>query len=272
VYTYYVVQSANTCRSQPAEARLTINRSPVVNLGADRSICLDDNATLDATNQGTGVTYRWSTTETTPTIRPTRSGTYSVTVTIGNCSVTDEVAVTVEPSIRTNVVTREVALCVNDRPIIPVNLDAGPGDFTYFWPQLNSRERTVQVTQPGIYDVILTNRAGCTKTEKITVLERCDARVFVPDAFSPNQTGPEANNVLRIFGDYITDSRIEIYNRWGEVVFAADNILESGNYWDGTYLGQPAPVGTYAWKITYKSRDYPEREAKVIRGGVLLIR
>jgi gliding motility-associated-like protein len=267
-----VVQTAGSCRSQPAETRLTINRSPIVNLGPDRTICLDDSVSLDATNQGTDVTYRWSTTQTTPSIRPTRSGTYSVTVTIGNCSVTDEVVLNVLPSIRTSVVTREVAVCTNDSPVRAVNLDAGPGDFTYFWPQLNSRERIVQVTQPGLYDVILTNSAGCSKTERITVLDRCDARVFVPEAFSPNDAGPEANNVLRVFGDYITDSRIEIYNRWGEVVFAANNILESGNFWDGTYLGQPAPVGTYAWKITYKSRDYPDKAATILRGGVLLIR
>ncbi|MDO1447629.1 PKD domain-containing protein [Rhodocytophaga aerolata] len=270
VYAFYVVQTAGTCRSEAAEARLTINRSPVVNLGADRSICIDDAAVLDATNQGDGVTYRWSTTETTPTIRPTRSGTYSVTVTIGNCSVTDEVAITILPAIRTNVVTREVAVCTSDRPVRPINLDAGPGDFTYFWPQLNSRERIVEVTQPGVYDVVLTNPGGCTKTEQITVLDRCDARVFVPDAFTPDASG--LNDVLEIKGDYITDSRIEIYNRWGEVVFAAEGILEDGSFWDGTYLGQPAPVGTYAWKITYRSRDYPDREPVVMRGGVLLIR
>jgi gliding motility-associated-like protein len=270
VYAYYVVQSVGTCRSQQAEARLTINRSPIVNLGPDRTICIDDSVTLDATNQGTDITYRWSTTQTTPTIQPTRSGTYSVTVTIGNCSVTDEVTLNVLPSVRTNVVTREVAVCTSDLQVKPVNLDAGPGDFTYFWPQLNRRERIVEVNQPGVYDVILTNSAGCSKTEKITVLDRCDARVFVPEAFTPNGEAP--NDLLEIKGAYVIDSRIVIYNRWGEVVFAADNILESGSFWDGTYRGQPAQSGTYAWKITYKSRDYPDREPTVMRGGVLLIR
>jgi gliding motility-associated-like protein len=167
-------------------------------------------------------------------------------------------------------VTREVAVCTSERPVRPINLDAGPGDFTYFWPQLNSRERIVEVTQPGIYDVILTNSAGCSKTERITVLDRCDARVFVPEAFSPNGDG--RNDVLEVKGAYVVDSRILIYNRWGEVVYAADNVLENGSFWDGTYLGQPAQSGTYAWKITYRSRDYPDREPTVLRGGVLLIR
>jgi gliding motility-associated-like protein len=153
-----------------------------------------------------------------------------------------------------------------------VNLDAGPGDFTYFWPQLNRRERIVEVNQPGVYDVIITNAAGCSKLEKITVLDRCEARVFVPEAFTPDDQGPAANNVLAVFGDYLLDSRIIIYNRWGEVVYTAEDILNPANFWDGTYLGKPAQSGNYAWKITYRSRDYPERGVTEVRGGVFLIR
>jgi gliding motility-associated-like protein len=274
VYTFYVtqtIQSAGNCRSQPATVTLTINRSPIVNLGPDRSICIDDSLTLDATNAG--ATYSWSTTQTTPTIRPTRSGTYSVTVIIGNCQVTDEVTLTVLPSVRTNVPTREVALCTSDRPINPVTLDAGPGEgFKYFWPQLNRTERTVEASQPGVYEVLITDGSGCSKTERITVIERCEARVFVPNAFSPNGEGVAENETFKISGQYVIDSRIIIYNRWGEVVYTAEDILNPANFWDGMYLGQPAPIGSYAYKITYKSADYPEREPTVLRGGVMLLR
>jgi gliding motility-associated-like protein len=123
-----------------------------------------------------------------------------------------------------------------------------------------------------VYEVIITDGSGCSKTERITVVERCEARVFVPDAFSPNGEGVSENETFKISGQYVTDSRIIIYNRWGEVVYTAEDILNSANFWDGTYLGQPAPIGSYAYKITYKSADYPDREPTVLRGGVMLLR
>ncbi|QHT71162.1 PKD domain-containing protein [Rhodocytophaga rosea] len=271
-FTFFVTQTVNGCQSPARQVTLTINRSPLVNLGSDRTICIDDSVLLDATNSG--ATYRWSTTETTPTIRPTRTGTYSVTVTIGNCVVTDEVVLTVLPSIRTNVPNREVALCTDAIPVRPVTLDAGPGEgFTYFWPQLNSRERTAIASQPGVYEVIISDASNCSKTEQITVVNKCEPQVFVPDAFSPNGDSQDLNNTFKVFGGFVSDFEMQVFNRWGEIVFSTKAAsLDQAEFWDGNYLGKPAPVGSYAWKISYKSVDFPDRDAVVKRGGVMLIR
>jgi gliding motility-associated-like protein len=229
------------------------------------------NANVNNINQG--ATFLWSTSQTTPTIRPTRSGTYSVTVTIGNCTVTDEVTITVLPAIITNIPRTVVTLCTEDAPIEPVTLDAGPGqNFTYLWPHSGERTQTVEVSQTGIYIVRISDGSGCTKQDTINVIPRCDARVFVPTAFSPDERGPAANERLQISGKYLVDSKLIIFNRWGEVVFTAEDILDPANFWDGTYLGRPAPIGSYAWKITYKSRDNPNAEPVEIRGGVMLLR
>jgi gliding motility-associated-like protein len=186
--------------------------------------------------------------------------------------VTDEVVLTVLPSIRTNIPSREVALCTNARPVRPVTLDAGPGEgFTYFWPQLNSQERTAIASQPGEYEVVITNASNCSRTERITVVAKCEPQVFVPQAFSPN--GDQLNNMLQVIGDFVTDFEMQVFNRWGEIVFSTKAAsLDQAQFWDGNYLGKPAPVGSYAWKITYKSADFPERGAVVKRGGVMLIR
>jgi len=68
---------------------------PVVNLGPDQHHCEGTTVTLDALNPG--LTYLWSTTETTQTISPTTTGTYSVTVTNADlCAASDAVTVTFE--------------------------------------------------------------------------------------------------------------------------------------------------------------------------------
>jgi gliding motility-associated-like protein len=43
---------------------------------------------------------------------------------------------------------------------------------------------------------------------------------------------------------------MQIYNRWGEVVFTARSKSEG---WDGKIKGQPAPAGVYTWKASYES-------------------
>ncbi|MBM3456712.1 MAG: T9SS type B sorting domain-containing protein, partial [Bacteroidetes bacterium] len=60
---------------------------------------------------------------------------------------------------------------------------------------------------------------------------------------------------------------IEIYNRWGELVFQSFN---SDKGWDGSYNGTRCQDGTYHWKIMYKNPDLDEY--KIVSGHVNLIR
>lgn len=277
VYNFYVRQGGNNACPGPATlVSLTIKRSPVVDLGSDRNSCTDSLTVLDANVNGVnnGATFLWSTTQTTPTIRPTRSGTYSVTVTIDGCTATDEVTITVLPAIQTRIPNRELPICLNDIPVQPVTLDAGTGqDFTYRWLHSGETTQTVEVSDTGTY-VVEISQGECTKREEIRVTARCEPRIFVPTAFTPNELGPAENETLAIKGQYATITELVIYNRWGEVVYKTENIELTGSAqtWDGKYLGQSVPVGSYAWKITYTSQDFPERESKTIRGGVMILK
>ena len=41
---------------------------------------------------------------------------------------------------------------------------------------------------------------------------------------------------------------MEIYNRWGELIFETDDI----NFeWDGMYKGKMVIPGTYIWRLAY---------------------
>jgi len=67
----------------------------------------------------------------------------------------------------------------------------------------------------------------------------------LPNAFSPNGDGE--NDVLRVLGSqYVQNIELRIYNRWGQQVFYT-NQKEQG--WDGTFKGQPAPLGVYAYTL-----------------------
>ena len=68
--------------------------------------------------------------------------------------------------------------------------------------------------------------------------------IFVPNVFSPD--GDNTNDVFQVMGRGLEHITIEIYNRWGQLVFEAPHLNES---WDGTYRGQPCPVGTYVYQL-----------------------
>ena len=88
--------------------------------------------------------------------------------------------------------------------------------------------------------------------------------LLIPDAFTPN--GDNVNERFEIKGLFINAFKISIFNRWGQVVFQSDDILNS---WDGTINGANAPAGYYTFKTEISDI---ENKPFVKEGTVFLIR
>jgi gliding motility-associated-like protein len=160
----------------------------------------------------------------------------------------------------------EYSICIPDGQ--SVILDAnGQGVQSYNWPHSGDTTRTVTVATEGTYQVIAVNKEGCVTQQSTEVVDRCEPRFFIPDAFTPDGEGH--NEILEIFGAYYTNFSIRIYNRWGEVIYATTNIEDR---WDGTYKGQKVQPGAYPYVLSYESLYYPERAPNVKRGSVMIIR
>jgi gliding motility-associated-like protein len=96
----------------------------------------------------------------------------------------------------------------------------------------------------------------------VTVVK--DPNLFHPTAFTPN--GDNLNDVFNVFGHYIVDFEMNIFNRWGELLYTTTDIQQG---WDGQYKGNAMPEGTYTYiaKITdLAGRDFTKS------GSVLLLR
>ena len=123
----------------------------------------------------------------------------------------------------------------------------------------------------GDYEVqlVVSNAYGCsdTLTGVITVFE--NYTLFIPNSFSPD--GNEFNNLFLVYGYGIETSnfQLEIYNRWGELIFVSNN-PEIG--WDGSLgiKGEMAPIGTYTYYLSYQLKNQVKQ--KLIFGHVNLIR
>ena len=72
------------------------------------------------------------------------------------------------------------------------------------------------------------------------------AQLYIPTAFSPNSDG--LNEVFEVKGRFISEFNLEIYDRWGNIIFESKR-LDDG--WNGTASdgSTPAPAGNYGFKV-----------------------
>ncbi|WP_277480248.1 PKD domain-containing protein [Catalinimonas alkaloidigena] len=130
----------------------------------------------------------------------------------------------------------------------------------------------------GVYDVTLVaeSEKGCTDTLTMlsAVIIKEGGKVNVPNAFTPNTTGPGGSDAgsaskndlfLPVF-EGITRFQMMIYNRWGELLFeSADKTYG----WDGYYKGKLCPKDVYVYKLEL---EFSNGKSKSIVGDVTLLR
>ncbi|NQX96348.1 MAG: gliding motility-associated C-terminal domain-containing protein [Flavobacteriales bacterium] len=99
------------------------------------------------------------------------------------------------------------------------------------------------------YTIFLTDFNGCMASDDVIVTVDVENSFFIPNTFTPNNNG--RNDVFRAYGTQVDQFEMQIYNRWGELIFST-NDLEIG--WNGTYKGKLVQEGVYVWKIFFKEK------------------
>jgi|GEM_PF-1620554 len=182
--TYRVtVTDANGC-SVSDSVRVVIAPPPVVNAGADIDLCSGASTPLEATVSGGTPPYRYSWSPATglfnkltatPTARPERTTTYTLTVTDERgCTVTDEVTVTVHPSPQI-IAAPEITICRDQARRLDVDVRGGRKPYTYQWMPLeglsagNIATPVANPVQTTTYTLHVTDANGCVSTTTITV-------------------------------------------------------------------------------------------------------
>ena len=148
----------------------------------------------------------------------------------------------------------------------------GYNEWTFMGTTYQQDDISIPFDSPGMFPLSVVHYSnGCASPQQQTVITvaRCPELLFyVPNSFTPD--GNEHNNTFQPvftngFDPY--DFHLEIYNRWGELIFESSNHTE---YWDGTYNNTPCPVGSYAYKIQFGFKETDNDQ--VITGNINLIR
>ncbi|WP_018612736.1 T9SS C-terminal target domain-containing protein [Segetibacter koreensis] len=107
------------------------------------------------------------------------------------------------------------------------------------------------------YKLLVENEHCSAEDEIKIVVNYNNAKVVIPNAFSPNGDG--INDVFYPTGNDASNVKsFTIYNRWGRQVFGVNNVSgnDPGYGWNGTVNGKPAEVGVYYYIIEVVGVDY----------------
>jgi gliding motility-associated-like protein len=144
--------------------------------------------------------------------------------------------------------------------LLEVILDKAITDWE--WEDGNKNPKRI-INNEGNY-IVTALIDGCSFESSIQIIaDDCKGAIYVPNIFSPN--GDNTNDVF--FPDFaeVEILSLKIFNRWGVLVF--DSINEP---WDGRWNATEAPVGSYAYTITYK--DLASDRENSLMGWVTLVR
>ena len=268
---YTLTTEVNGCKSQPASSYVTIHSTPLrPEITQLESLC-DGGSLQLSTESIAGAIYHWegpnefSSNLYNPKIETTsakNSGLYTLWVEVNGCA---------SPKAEKNVISNnlpefslgaDTTICPGDE------IELYPGTFSEYRWNDNSTYSSLYINEPGEYWVEVTDANNCKAVRSIIVEERCEAKLWMPNAFTPNNDG--LNDELIPNVQNIGEFELKIFNRWGELIFVSFDV-NSG--WNGLYQGNPAPSGVYVWKATYQELSSEiESKRKVESGRVNLLK
>jgi gliding motility-associated-like protein len=149
---------------------------------------------------------------------------------------------------------------------VSINANATASNVDYLWnPSLYLNNDTIinPVSSPLKdikYTVTVTGVGGCSAMDSVHISVLLNPNI--PNAFSPNNDGLNDTWQIRYLDTY-PDCEVDIYNRYGQHIFHSLGYTKA---WDGTFNGNPQPVGAYSYIIRTKKIN------KQFSGSVMIIR
>lgn len=247
------------CQSKDSINILNIFELPIVNLNKNTELCRGASKIFDA---GSFASYFWQDGSVRRTFTATVTGKYFVAVTdINGCKGSDTAIINTILPLPENFLPGDSAICKTET----ISIQPVQSFSSYLW-STNSTATSINITQPGLYWLQVTDSKNCTGRDSILVINKhCFKGIYVPNAFTPN--GDNKNDILRatVYGTPVSFD-FRIYNRYGQLVFYTKDV---GEGWDGTYKGTKQPAGAYMWVCKYQ---FPDRFENIESGTSVIIR
>lgn len=121
------------------------------------------------------------------------------------------------------------------------------------------------------YKLWIKDELGCQAQDSMTVFINKKEHIFIPTSFSPNDDGVNDTFTIYAANEAKVIKTIKIFNRWGDLVFEADNILpnDESQGWNGYFNSKPAADETY---IYYTEIEFVDGKKSIFQGNITLTR
>jgi len=139
--------------------------------------------------------------------------------------------------------------------MIHVSVSGGTEPYNIWWINQNTDDTVIYHLGQGVYAVQVDDQNNCGLVlDTVVLISDAQNCLVIPTAISPNGDGK--NDYWEIRGiEYYPDAIIEIFNRWGDLIFRSDRGYEEK--FDGTYRGRPLPVDSYHFIINLNNGRKP---------------
>lgn len=244
----------------------------IANAGNDTSFCQNGAIQITALNSTTSsgtLTYSWTQI---PGISlggapsqsvnpPTGLTQYELVVTNTNgCTDVDTISVTSNPLPSADAGTDQ-EIYTGQTATLGGNPagSGGTNPLMYHWTstdttQLSGTYIPNPVASPTLtltYVLTVTDSNSCAVTDTVRVVVLPEIKI--PNGISPNGDGKNDTWIIGL--NKFPDNEVEIYNRWGDLLYSKQKYDDS---WDGTYKGKPLPIGTYYYVVKLNDPKYPD--------------
>ncbi len=187
-----------------------------------------------------------------------QSGWYKLIVS-DNCTpvnVTDSVYITVIPPAKAAFVYSPATKIKTNHDVSFINQSTNAASYLWTFGTNDSSKQVSPVyiyTDTGDYRITLVaygfNNCPNDTAYGFIKLITDQVTIYIPNAFSPNGDG--VNDYFDIGGVGIKSYSYNIYNRWGEHIYASPQPSPKGEGegWDGTFHGVEVPEGVYLYQL-----------------------
>jgi gliding motility-associated-like protein len=259
---YYEVRVTMGCSQITDGINIAWFPEPETTLPADTFFC--ESTTLSLTPGPGFYSYTWQDGTTAPEFIADQAGIYWAEVMDEHGCIHRDTCFVSSPDPPSVFLGEDTVLCLGKS----LQLDAGDENTfsSYLWQDLSDLPEYT-VYQPGNYWVEITNPCGSAMDSIQVQYENCDPLIWVPNAFTPDNDG--LNDVFRPSGDNISSFRMQIYNRWGELIYETRDMSDG---WNGQQEGRRCAPDVYIWVIYYEAYAEEHAVKDKIHGNVVLLR
>lgn len=268
----YSVKTRNPVTGCTVTSSVVLTFTNNLTMGAIAGTSICNGASFSPTVTSNATAFSWSpsagvsnTSVINPTLSPSTTTTYTLTGTLGSCTIQQQVTVVVFAGAVANAGVDAIVIA-GDPYLMQATASAG----SYLWsPSLGLSSTTIlnPVATPATtttYSLRVTTAQGCVASDDmtLTVIPYC---IKPMNAFTPNGDGIN-DKWLITDGSCLSSAKVQVFNRYGSKVFES---LDYRNTWDGTYQGKPLPDGTYYFIITFQLIN---NRVETMKGNLTILR